>query len=237
MNSKATADHGWNEEMDGWWRFGRATVGGLCRVTFRFRTSGSANVPSRGGAVLASNHVSVLDPIAVAVGVARRGRAVRYLALTEVFEMPVIGWAVRKIGQIPVRRGAGEWQTIEDAAAAVKGGSLVGVSAEGTVGDGRAMLPVQKGTARIALAAGSSVIPVGVWGTQKRWGKSGPTFGLPLRPPLTVVFGPPIEAQGDPRSRQDVRALTDRIAEGIEAAVPRPGRRPPASGNLRKNLG
>ena len=219
MNTEAMATRTPGAEMDAWWRFGRATVGGFCRAAFRFRASGLENVPLRGGAVLASNHVSVLDPITVAVAVTRRGRSVRYLALAEVFEIPVIGWAVRRVGQIPVRRGAGEWRTIEDAAAAVRGGSLVGVSAEGTVGDGRAMLPLQKGTARIALAAGSPVIPVGVWGTQDRWPKTGPTFGLPLRPTLAVHFGPPIESQGDPRSRQDVRALTDRIADGIGAAL------------------
>jgi 1-acyl-sn-glycerol-3-phosphate acyltransferase len=210
-----SSDH----EIDAWWRIGRATVGTLCRATFRLRTWGLENVPSSGGAVLASNHVSVLDPITVAVAVTQRGRSIRYLALAEVFEIPVIGWAIRRVGQIPVRRGAGEWRTIEEAAAAVRGGSLVGVSAEGTVGDGRAMLPVQKGTARIALAAGSTVIPVGLWGTQERWPKTGPTFGLPLRPRLSVVFGPPIGSEGDPRSRQDVRALTDRIADGIATAV------------------
>jgi 1-acyl-sn-glycerol-3-phosphate acyltransferase len=218
MNTEAMAARS-GEEMDAWWRFGRATVGSLCRATFRLRTWGSENIPSRGGAVLASNHVSVLDPITVAVAVSAVGRPVRYLALSEVFEIPVIGWAIRRVGQIPVRRGAGEWRTIEEAAAAVRGGSLVGVSAEGTVGDGRAMLPVQKGTARIALAAGSPVIPVGLWGTQERWAKTGPTFGLPLRPRLSIVFGPPIESEGDPRSRQDVRALTDRIADAIATAV------------------
>lgn len=208
-----------SEEIDGWWRIGRATVGTLCHAAFRLRTWGSENVPSRGGAVLASNHVSLLDPITVAVAVTARGRSVRYLALAEVFEIPVIGWAIRRVGQIPVRRGAGEWQTIEEAAAAVRGGSLVGVSAEGTVGDGRAMLPVQKGTARIALAAESPVIPVGLWGTQERWPKTGPTFGRPLRPKVRVVFGPPIESEGSPRSRQDVRALTDRISDAIATAV------------------
>ena len=220
MNTEAMATRNPGAEMDAWWRLGRATVGSLCRAAFRFRTSGLENVPARGGAVLASNHVSVLDPITIAAAlVTERRRPVRYLALSEVFEIPVIGWAVRRVGQIPVRRGAGEWRTIEEAAAAVRGGSLVGVSAEGTVGDGRAMLPLQKGTARIALAAGSPVIPVGVWGTQDRWPKTGPTFGLPLRPTLAVHFGPPIDSQGDPRSRQDVRALTDRIAEGIGAAL------------------
>jgi 1-acyl-sn-glycerol-3-phosphate acyltransferase len=228
MNVRTTRGGGPNGEIDAWWRFGGVAVRSVARAAFRLRTPGLENLPSRDGAILASNHVSVLDPIAVAVAVTLRGRSVRYLALTDVFEIPVIGWALRRFDQIPIRRGAGEWKTIEDAAAAVKAGSLVGVSAEGTVGDGRAMLPVQKGTARIALAAGGPVIPVGVWGTQARWSKTGPTFGVPLRPSLAVVFGPPIRGEGDPRSRLDVRALTDRIAEGIGAVLDRARARPNA---------
>jgi 1-acyl-sn-glycerol-3-phosphate acyltransferase len=221
VNPEVIVSENLGPELDTWWRVAQATVGSLFRAVFRLRTSGSSNIPVHGGAVVASNHVSVLDPIAVAVAVAERRRSIHYLALTEVFELPVIGWSLRRVRQIPVRRGGGEWHTIERAAEVIRTGSLVGVSAEGTVGDGRGMLPVQKGTARIALAAGSPVIPVGVWGTQHRWSKAGPTFGRPLRPTVRVLFGPPIESQGDPRSRQDVRALTDRIADAISTAVSR----------------
>jgi 1-acyl-sn-glycerol-3-phosphate acyltransferase len=104
-------------------------------------------------------------------------------------------------------------------AAVIRRGSLAGFSAEGRVGDGAELQPIQKGTARVALAAAVPVIPTGIWGTHERWPQAGLRLRLPVRPTVGVAFGSPIPAEGDPRSRQDVRALTDRIAEGIGTAV------------------
>jgi 1-acyl-sn-glycerol-3-phosphate acyltransferase len=76
--------------------------------------------------------------------------------------------------------------------------------------------------ARIALAAGAPVIPVGMWGTQVRWPRSGLTFRRPLRPSVALTFGPPIEPKGDPSSLDDIQAFTTlvmkRIAEQVAAA-------------------
>lgn len=163
--------------------------------------------------------MSVLDPIFVALAASRRGRVVRYLTVSEAFDQRFVGWGLRRIQQIPLRRGMGDWAAIEEVAAIVRGGALAGISAEGTVGDGRAMLPVQKGAARIALAAGAPIIPAAVWGTQARWSKRGPNLGGPLRPTVAVAFGAPIPPAGDPRSRTDVRAHTDRLAAALGALV------------------
>lgn len=163
--------------------------------------------------------MSVLDPVFVALAASRRGRVVRYLTVSDAFDQRVVGWALRRIEQIPLRRGMGDWEAIEEVAAIVRGGALAGISAEGTVGDGRELLPVQKGAARIALAAGVPIIPAGVWGTQARWSKRGPSLGGPLRPHVAVAFGSPIPPDGDPRSRADVRALTDRLAAELETVV------------------
>jgi len=206
-------------EQDGWWLLGRVVIGPVFHSAFRLRVAGAANVPRIGGGVVAANHVSVLDPVAVAMAVSRLGRTVHYLALTEVFEQRVVGFILRKSRQIPLRRGSGDWAALEEVAAVIRRGSLAGFSAEGRVGDGTGLQPVQKGTARVALAAGVPVIPTGIWGTHERWPQAGLRLRPPLRPTVGVAFGPPIAAEGDPRSRQDVRGLTDRIAEGIEAAV------------------
>jgi 1-acyl-sn-glycerol-3-phosphate acyltransferase len=80
-------------------------------------------------------------------------------------------------------------------------------------------LPGQKGAARIALMAGAPVIPVGLWGTQHRWPKSGLTFSPPARPTVAVVYGEPIHCEGDPKRRPDVQALTDRIMGDIAMLV------------------
>lgn len=202
-----------------WWAVGRATLGKLAKTAFRVRVAGAGNVPASGGALLAYNHISVIDAVFVALPIVERGRAVHFFALSEDFERPIVGWGLRKTGQIPIRRGFGDWSAIEMSASVLQRGMLAGIAPEGAVGDGPELLPAQKGAARIALMAGAPVVPVGLWGTQRRWPKSGLTFSRPARPTVAVVYGEPIHSEGDPKRRPDVRALTDRIMDDIAGLV------------------
>jgi len=198
-----------------WWAVGRASVGTLVKTAFRLRVAGAGNVPASGGALLAYNHISPIDALFVALPIVERGRAVHFFVLSEDFERPIVGWGLRKTGQIPIRRGFGDWSAIETSAGVLERGMLAGIAPEGTVGDGAELLPAQKGAARISLMAGAPVIPVGLWGTQRRWPKSGLTFSPPARPTVAVVYGEPIHSEGDPKHRPDVQALTDRIMDDI----------------------
>src|SRR6266542_6058313 len=175
-------------ERDVWWAVGRATVGTLVKTAVRLRVAGAANVPASGGALLAYNHLSVIDALFVSLPIIERGRAVHFFVLREDFERTIVGWGLRKTGQIPIRRGFGDWSAIETSAGVLMGGMLAGIAPEGMVGDGAELLPGQKGAARIALMACASVIPVGLWGTQRRWPKSGLTFSPPTRPTAAVVY-------------------------------------------------
>jgi 1-acyl-sn-glycerol-3-phosphate acyltransferase len=208
-------------ERDVWWSIARVTVGGATRLAFRLRPSGLRHVPGAGGGLLCYNHVSILDPVAVAVSVAGRGRAVRFLTLSEEFDRPVLGWALRRLRHIPLRRGAGDWAAIDAVSRVVGSGALAGMSPEGRVGDGDRLLPGQKGAARIALTSHAPVVPIGIWGTHDRWPKAGLRLVRPARPVVAVVFGAPINPQGDARSRPDVRLLTDRIMGELDTVVSR----------------
>jgi 1-acyl-sn-glycerol-3-phosphate acyltransferase len=206
-------------ERDFWWDVGRATLGKLAKTAFRVRVAGARNVPASGGALLAYNHISVIDAVFVALPVIDRGRIVHFFALMQDFERPILGWGLRRTGQIPIRRGFGDWEAIETSAGVLQRGMLAGIAPEGTVGHGAELLPGQKGAARIALMAGAPVVPVGLWGTQRRWPKSGLTFSRPARPTVAVVYGEPIQPEGDPKRKRDVQALTDRIMDDIAGLV------------------
>lgn len=204
-----------------WWRLIRATVGGAATTGFRMRVEGTDHLPDSGGALLVFNHVSVLDVIFVAIPVVDRGRSVTTMGLAEDFERPLLGSGIRRLGQIPVSRGAGDWAPLEQMAEVLRSGRLAAIAPEGTVGDGSQLQKGQKGAARIALLAGTPVLPVAVWGAQRRWDREGWRFDGPLRPIVGVVYGPPIDVQGDAKHRPDVQALTDRIMGSLEALVVR----------------
>ena len=204
-----------DDERDVWFHVGRIGAGAVFGATFRVRHYGLHQIPADGGALICTNHVSVLDPVFVGLGGAKLGRPVRFLGLSELFESGFVGWALRKARHIPLRRGTGDWDAIHAVADVVRSGSLAGMSPEGRVTDGVEELAGQKGAARIALDAQRPVIPSGIWGSNWRWPKDGLMYRAPFRPPVVLVFGPPIVPEGEPRNPRDVRALTERIMEDI----------------------
>jgi 1-acyl-sn-glycerol-3-phosphate acyltransferase len=222
-------------ELNGWWRAGLALVGPVLRLLFDLRWAGIERIPRAGQALLAANHVSSLDGVVLAYLVARRrNRPTRYLVAAEFFDRRFHGFWLRTFKQIPIRRGMGDSGALDEAIATVRSGAVAGIFPEGTVNPDPvgAMLRGRTGAARIALATRAPVIPVGIWGTQMRWPRTGLRFRRPLRPTVVLAFGPPVEPLGDPSSPDEVQAFTalimTRIAEQTAAARDLAGRgRPP----------
>ena len=180
------------------------------------RFSGLDHIPTQGPGLFAMNHVSVLDPIALALATASRGRAIRFLSGAEFFEHPVWGPCLRLTGQIPVRRGIRDLAALGELNAVLSNGGLAGIFPEGRIGQGTGRLRGRSGVTRVARATGTPVIPVGLWGTQFRW-PPGQLQILPLRPsPLAVAIGEPIVVARDDDPAV-LRAETRRIMAEIEA--------------------
>ena len=84
-------------DLSGWWLFGIAVVGFFSRVLFRLRVEGADRVPSSGSAIVAGNHVSALDGVALALATGSRGRRMtRFLVAAEFFRKLSCGWALRQ---------------------------------------------------------------------------------------------------------------------------------------------
>jgi 1-acyl-sn-glycerol-3-phosphate acyltransferase len=75
------------------------------RFGLRWTIEGEERIPRRGPVLLASNHVSYLDPLTFAFVANRRRRHVRFLAKAELFEKRGLGMLLRAAHQIPVQRG------------------------------------------------------------------------------------------------------------------------------------
>jgi 1-acyl-sn-glycerol-3-phosphate acyltransferase len=214
------------------------------RRCLRWRIEGVERLPADGPVLLASNHLSYFDPLAVANLTDLAGRRVRYLAKAELFHNPVLGAALRRMGQIPVERGSGDASALDAAAAALQRGECVHVFPEGTISADLDPMAGKTGLARLARAAGVDVTTVGLWGTQRvipPRGRKAERF----RTPITIVVGDTV-AVGP---RANPRETTDRIMGAICAAVadarrlyPRPDGepwwfRPPESARLRSCRG
>lgn len=184
------------------------------RRALRWRVEGVERVPAHGPVLLASNHLSYFDPIAVANLADLAGRRIRFLAKSELFESRVMASALRRMGQIPVVRGTGDTAALDDAAAALGMGRCVAVFPEGTISDDLEPMAGKTGLARLARAAGVDVLPVGVWGTHRVM-PAGDQKPKRFRTPIVVVAGEPIPVGPEANPRE----TTDRIMAGICAAV------------------
>jgi 1-acyl-sn-glycerol-3-phosphate acyltransferase len=186
-------------ELNPWWRWGTLLISPLVRAAFRVRVEGLEHVPSSGPAILAFNHMSALDGPVIAIEVARRHRREsRFLVAAEFFRRPLIGPILRLFEQIPIRRGMGDDGALDEAIATVRRGALAAIAPEGEVNaDGAVTVRrIKRGVGRIAVPTGSPIVPVGIWGTQRRWPRSGLTFRAPWRPVVALSFGPPLLPSG-----------------------------------------
>jgi putative phosphoserine phosphatase / 1-acylglycerol-3-phosphate O-acyltransferase len=206
----------------------------------RFDISGVDNIPSDGPAIVAANHRSYFDTVAVGLSVLQSGRPLRFLGKKEVFDAPVVGQLARAMGGIRVDRGtdsAGD--SLVGATRALQAGELVAIMPQGTIPRGREFFePVLKGktgAARLAAATRAPVIPIGLWGTEAVWPRSAkvPNVLNVTNPPLVQVrVGHPVELAYD-----DIRADTERLMEAIMALLPPEAReaREPTEEELRRS--
>jgi putative phosphoserine phosphatase / 1-acylglycerol-3-phosphate O-acyltransferase len=193
----------------------------------RFDVDGVERIPVSGPAILAANHRSYFDPLALGVTLARRHRAVRFLGKREVFDAPVIGSLVRAMGGIRVERATGSDQPLVEAAAALAAGELVAILPQGTIPRGPEFfdpeLKGRWGAARLAAQTHVPVVPIGLWGTERVWPRSERlprVWNVTSPPTVTVRVGEPVELKH--RSSQ---ADTRRIMAAIVDLLPPEARR------------
>lgn len=181
------------------------------RHAIRWTVEGLDHVPSTGGALIASNHISYVDPFAMVYLTNTIGCHPLFMAKSELFAKRPMRRAMRAMGHIPVERGAADAATLDVAADVLRAGELVGVYPEGTISN-RHYNPMagKTGVARIARAAAAPVIPLGLWGTHRLLTR-GHRAPLTRRVAVVGVFGEPvIVAPGD-----NPREATDRIMAAI----------------------
>jgi putative phosphoserine phosphatase/1-acylglycerol-3-phosphate O-acyltransferase len=188
----------------------------------RFDIDGIDNVPTRGPVLLASNHRSYFDVAALALVAREIGRPVRFLGKREIFDAPVVGMIARALGGIAVDRGSGSGEPLQAAESALKAGEVVIVLPQGTIPRGYdffdPVLHGKTGTARLAASTGATVVPVGLWGTERVWPRSSrmPDFTLVRRPPtVSVRVGKPVGL-----SLTDAKADTETIMEAVRDLLP-----------------
>jgi len=189
------------------------------KLFWRVKYEGLENVPRTGGLILASNHVSHLDPPIVGIGLER---PVVFIAKQELFKVPLIGWWLRQLGQISVDRGGGGKQALRIAQKCLENGEVIIIFPEGTrSGTGR-VAAGRSGVAVLAIKANVPVVPVGIVGTYNAFRKG---TKIPRLGKVIVRYGKPISFNGvmnpsEILSRTKLNEITVSIMNEIQNLLP-----------------
>ncbi len=199
---------------------------------YRIQISNAQVVPRQGPLIFVLNHPNgLIDPAMVFCALPRR---ISFLAKSTVFGIPVASWLLRVVEALPLYRRidaqadvANNQRTFAACHDLLQRGRCIALFPEGISHSAPALQPLKTGAARIALGALSVtttnqpaldkllIIPAGLYYTSRTpfRGEALLQFGEPLE-----ITAPDIESDGEP-NREQVRALTDRIAEALRAVT------------------
>jgi 1-acyl-sn-glycerol-3-phosphate acyltransferase len=183
-------------------------------LLWRVRVEGREHVPAHGPAVLAANHQSFCDSFFLPLVIRRR---LTYVAKAEYFDSWRTAWFFRAAGQIPMQRAGGDasQRALNTAMGVLDRSGLLGIYPEGTRAPDLRLHKGHTGAARLSLACGVPIIPVGIVGTRAVQ----PPGSRVMRPfhQVTVRFGPPLTYRCEGRSV--TTGVPAGRAEGGEEAV------------------
>jgi len=196
------------------------------RLLYRVKVTGKENLPKGTGYVLASNHVTTVDALAVAFMMFfKLGRAPHFLAKEGLFKTPIVGPILLACGQIPVfRSGRGNSDPMESAYKVLRAGHVIGIFPEGSLTREPNQWPMRArtGAIRLALETGVPIVPMGQWGTEVVMDTySSKIFPKPWHK-VKMVIGKPIDLSkfhGKKVSVEEMVALSDEVMVEITKIV------------------
>lgn len=194
----------------------------------KFDMDGVDNIPTKGGGVVASNHRSYVDPLVVALAVAKSGRPARFLSKKEVTDAPVVGSIVKTLGAIRVDREGDSSASTKQALTALRAGELIAVFPQGTIPRGELFfeptLQGRYGAVRLALETGQPLIPLGLWGTEKAWPRNKKTpylLNVAKPPTIRVRIGEPYHP-----ASSDLNEAIEELMSKIQDLLPPEAKQP-----------
>ena len=184
----------------------------IYKCIFRGHLIGRENIPQKGSFILVSNHGSLLDPPLLGHAV---GRNISFMAKSELFRIPVLGFIIKACGAYPVKRGIADKNTIKIACEKLSNNNSIGIFIDGTrQKDGRVNKPKQ-GAAVLAFKNQKLLLPVAIINSHRlvRF-----RFFIPIFAKIVIKVGKPINPPKN-ASKDDFSNVTNFLQDTINNMI------------------
>ena len=186
----------------------------IAKTCFRFKTVHRERIIEEGGALLAMNHESYLDP--PLAGISCR-REIHYLARKTLLDWPILGPLFPKMNVIPVDQDRADMSALKTVIRLVKAGHCTIVFPEGSRTLDGSFLPALPGIGLVIAKTRCPVVPMRIFGAREAFPRGGrPHFFKPI----TLVVGEPMhftDADFTGKGRELYQRLSERVMERIAA--------------------
>ena len=180
----------------------------IYKLLFRGILFGRENIPKKGSFILVSNHGSLLDPPLLGHAL---GRNISFMAKSELFSIPLLGFIIKACGAYPVKRGIADKNTIKTACEKLSNNNSIGIFIDGTrQKDGRVNKPKQ-GAALLAFKNQKFLLPVAIINSNRLVKLR---FFIPLFTKIVIKVGKPIKPP-KVSSKEDLVILTTYLQKSI----------------------
>ncbi len=199
----------------------RVLAGPLLHLLWRPEVEGGEHIPPTGGAIIASNHLSIVDSIFLPLVL---DRPLTFAAKSEYFTgtrpaQRFAGAYLRATKQLRVDRGEARaaQDMLEAALGLLRSGELFGLYPEGTRSPDGRLYRGRTGVGWLALNSGLPVIPVAMLGTDR---VLPPGHSVPRLHRIRIRIGAPLtfeELRGQPAGAKARRVVADEVMKAIQA--------------------
>ena len=203
-----------------YWFFVR-TLGPIAIRRFNPTVEGLENIPRHGGAIIAANHLAVIDDALLPMTCPRM---IHFMGKAEYFEGKGVKgkfkkWWFTSVGVFPVDRSGGSKSlgALNHAREILEDGHLFGIHVEGTRSPDGRLYRGHTGAARLAFETGCPIVPTAIIGSRDL---QKPGQVIPSKGKSTIIYGKPIAVERknpEDVTHEELRELTDRVVKAIGA--------------------
>lgn len=186
------------------YHFLRAISWFVCKVLFSAETEGIEKLPAGSKIIIAANHASYLDPIALCAAIPKK---IRWVIRKDVYSVWWLKWLFFLTGMIPENGAVG------GSLSCLESGDTIGVFPEGTRSRDGKLQAGKRGVSVLALKTGAFVVPCAIRGSFEAYPR---TALLPRPRPVKVIIGSPIKFEkAEAPDETMINSALDKIMSAI----------------------